>query len=521
MSTVLKSYLSGQWQEGSGKRTALYNPSTEEVVAETSTEGLDFAAAVRFAREKGGASLRALTFVQRAEILKALAKAIGDAREELIDLGIANCGNTRGDAKFDIDGASGTLMFYADLGQKLGDTKVLIDGEGFGIGRSARLFGQHVYLPRQGVAVHINAFNFPAWGMAEKLAVSFLAGMPVITKPATATAHMAQRIMELWVASGALPEGALSFVCGGVGDLLSHLTGQDVLAFTGSGDTAAGLRRLENFAQHSVHVNVEADSLNSAIMGPDVSPGSETWNVFLTEVVKEMTQKTGQKCTATRRIFVPEDKLDEVRDALVERLADVRVGNPADEKVTMGPVATASQLRDVRAGIERLAQSSEVACGGAKAVDGIGVPASKGFFVAPTLLVNRDPRPESLANQIEVFGPVATVMPYRQTSALVELVAAGGGGLVSSVYSDDRGFVQEVVLGIAPFHGRVTIANEKLAGQSLPPGMVLPGLLHGGPGRAGGGEELGGVRGMALYMQRTAVQGHRALVEQMFGVKKP
>ena len=520
MSTVLKSFLSGNWQEGSGKRAALYNPSTEEVVAETSTEGLDFASAVRFAREKGGASLRALTFAQRAEILKTLAKAIGDAREELIDIGIANCGNTRGDAKFDIDGGAATLMYYADLGQKLGDTRVLVDGEGFGIGRSARLFGQHVYVPRQGVAVHINAFNFPAWGMAEKLAVSFLAGMPVITKPATATAQMAHRIMELWVATGALPEGALSFVCGGVGDLLSHLTGQDVLAFTGSGHTAASLRRQENFAQHSVHVNVEADSLNSAILGADVSPGTETWNVFLTEVVKETTQKTGQKCTATRRIFVPEEKLDEVRDALVERLSDVRVGNPADEKVTMGPVATAAQLRDVRAGIERLAQGAEVACGGAKSVDGLGVPANKGYFVAPTLLVNRDPRPDSEANQIEVFGPVATLMPYRQTDSLLQLVAAGGGGLVSSVYSDDRAFVQEVVLGIAPFHGRVTIANEKLAGQSLSPGMVLPGLLHGGPGRAGGGEELGGVRGMALYMQRTAVQGHRALVEQMFGIKK-
>lgn len=520
MATVLKSYLCGQWQQGQGKATTLFNPSTEEALAEASTEGLDFAAAVRFAREKGGPALRALSFAQRAEILKTLAKVVGDAREELISLGIANAGNTRSDAKFDIDGAAGTLMFYADLGQKLGDQKVLIDGEGLPIGRSARLFGQHVLVPREGVAVHINAFNFPAWGMAEKLAVTFLAGMPVITKPATATALMAHRIMELWVQSGALPEGTLQFVCGGVGDLLSHLRGQDVLAFTGSGHTAATLRQLKNFSEHSVHVNVEADSLNGAILGGDVSPGSETWNTFLTEVVKEVTQKTGQKCTAVRRIFVPEEKLVEVRDALVERLSDVKVGNPVDDKVTMGPLATQSQLRDVRAGIEKLAQGGEIAIGGPKDVEAIGAPAGKGFFVPPTLVVHKDPRPDSAANQMEVFGPIATLMPYKDLGGMLSLVAAGGGGLVSSVYSDDRKFIQDVVLGIAPHHGRVTIANEKLAGQSIPPGTVMPGLLHGGPGRAGGGEELGGHRGMSLYMQRVAIQGHRALIEQMFGIKK-
>lgn len=521
MSNVLKSYLSGQWQQGKGKPSQLFNPSTEEVVAETSTEGLDFAAAVRFAREKGGPALRGLTFARRAELLRTLAKAISDAREELIELAIANGGNTRGDAKFDIDGASGALMFYADFGAKLGDAKAVIDGEGIPIGRSARLFGQHVLVPREGVAVHINAFNFPAWGMGEKLAQSLLAGMPTITKPATATALVAHRIAELWVATGALPEGAFSFVCGSTGDLLEHLTGQDVLAFTGSGHTATQLKCMANLAQHNVHVNVEADSLNVAILGPDVEPGAETWNTFLTEVVKEITQKTGQKCTATRRIFVSEDRLPEVRDALVERLMDVKVGNPADDKVTMGPVSTANQHRDVRAGIEKLAAGAEIACGGPKAVDGIGAPSGKGYFIPPTLIVNREPRPESAVNQLEVFGPVATVMPFKDMEQLKALVAAGGGGLVSSVYSDDRAFIQDAVLGIAPHHGRVTIANEKLAGQSLPPGMVLPGLLHGGPGRAGGGEELGGVRGLSLYLQRVAIQGHRALIEQMFGIKAP
>jgi len=386
MASSLQSYLSGAWVSGAGKKSILVNPSTEEVLAETSTEGLDFAKAVAFARTRGGASLRALTFEQRAEVLKRLAKIITDAREELIQLGMANAGNTRSDAKFDIDGASATLMFYAELGAKLGATRLIVDGEGAPIGRSARLFGQHIYVPRHGVAVHINAFNFPAWGMGEKLAVSLLAGVPAIAKPATATALMAHRIAQLWVASGALPEGAFSFVCGGAGNLVAQLTGQDVLAFTGSGDTATMLRREQNLAAHGVHVNVEADSLNGSVLGADVEPGSETFNSFLGDVAKEITQKTGQKCTAVRRIFVHADRLTAVREALVERLSDIRPGNPTDEKTNMGPVATAQQLTDVRAGIDRLAAKSKVILGGSKAVNGLSAPVGKGFFVAPTLL---------------------------------------------------------------------------------------------------------------------------------------
>ncbi len=515
MTTTLKSYLNGKWVEGAGSPATLVNPSTEETVATASTAGLDFAGAARFAREKGGAALRELTFAQRGEILRKLAKLVIDAREELIAIGIANAGNTRSDAKFDIDGASGTLNFYADLGASLGDRKLLADGDGVPMGRSARLYGQHVLVPRTGVAVHINAFNFPAWGMGEKLAVALLAGMPVISKPATSTAHMAWRIAELWANSGVLPEGAFSFVCGSTGDLLSHLGPQDVLAFTGSSDTALMLRRQENLLKDSVHVNVEADSLNSALLGPDASAGTETWNMFLTDVVKEMTQKTGQKCTAIRRIYVPSDKLDEVRDELVARLKDVRVGNPADDKVTMGPVATAQQLRDVRAGIDKISAGAEVACGGSKPVEGLG----KGFFVAPTLLVRKNPKVDDVTNKHEVFGPVATLMPYTSARELVPLVAAGGGGLVSSVYSDDKAWLNETVGGIAPWFGRLTISGEKVAGQTIPPGTVMPNMLHGGPGRAGGGEELGGLRGLSLYMQRVALQGPRPYVEAFAGVK--
>lgn len=517
MMTTLNSYLSGQWISGQGSPATLVNPSTGEAIATASTGGLDFKAAVRFARETGGPALRALTFASRGALLRTLAKAINDAREELITMGLSNAGNTRSDAKFDIDGAAATLNYYADLGTRLGEVKVLADGEGVPLGRSARLYGQHVLTPRHGVAVHINAFNFPAWGMGEKMAVALLAGVPVISKPATATALMAHRIAQLWVASGALPTGAFSFVCGGVGDLLSHLGPQDVVAFTGSSDTARSIRRQENLARDSVHVNIEADSLNCAILGPDAAPGSEALNLFLTDVAKEITQKTGQKCTAVRRIYAPADRLEEVKAALVDRLKDVRVGNPADEKTTMGPLATLSQLRDVRVGIDRLAAAYEVACGGSQPVEG----QTRGAFVAPTLFINRTPKPDQTdpVNAHEVFGPVATLMPYRSTAELLALVAAGGGGLVCSVYGDDKIWLSEVVAGLAPWHGRVTISGEKVAGQTVPPGTVMPQLLHGGPGRAGGGEELGGMRGLSLYLQRTALQGPRPLVEALANVK--
>ncbi len=520
MATILRSFVCGEWRAGAGQPTALVNPSTEELLAQTATAGLDLAGAVRFAREKGGRSLRAMTFGQRAELLKRLAKGVADGREELITLGLANAGNTRSDAKFDIDGASATLMFYADLGAKLGDARVLPDGEGIPLGRSARLYGQHLLVPREGVAVHINAFNFPAWGMAEKMAAALLAGMPVISKPATSTAMIAHRLAELWVQSGQLPEGSFSFICGSIGELLSFLGPQDVVAFTGSGQTAAQLRRLENLARHNVHLNVEADSLNSMVLGPDLVPGSEAMNLFFSEAVKEMTQKAGQKCTAVRRIYVPRERLEEVRAELVQRLSDVRVGNPADERSQMGPLATAEQLRGVREGIQELARSAQLSTGGPQSVEAVGAPPGKGFFIAPTLLVQPEPSPSDAINRLEVFGPVATLMPFGETAPLTELIVAGGGGLVSSIYSDDRHFIEELVTGIAPHHGRITLAGEKLAGQSVSPGTVLPQLLHGGPGRAGGGEELGGMRGVALYLQRVALQGHRPVIEQLAGARR-
>lgn len=509
----LGSYVSGKWVKGSGKAAELVNPSNEEVLARTSTDGIDFGAALAFARDVGGPALRAMSFAKRGEILRAMSRVIHTKRDELILLAIANGGNTRGDAKFDIDGASGTLSAYADLAQELGETHVLSDGEAIQLGRGARLYGQHVYVPKRGVAVHVNAFNFPAWGLCEKAATALLAGMPIVSKPATSTALLAHRIVALLVDERVLPEGALSLLCGAPGDLLERLGGQDVLAFTGSSLTATKLRESRGVLHDGTRINVEADSLNAAVLGPDVESGSDVWNLFVSDVVRDITQKTGQKCTAMRRVYVPKDRAGEVIEAIRERLAAVKVGDPSNETVTMGPVSTAQQLRDVRDGIKKLESCAKVVFGGAGAVSGIGAPAEKGFFVSPTLLHAESPAPRDAAHTHEVFGPVATIMPYGTAHEAASLVAAGGGCLVSSLYSDDKAFVRDAVLALAPFHGRLTIGSSKISGQSLPPGMALPQLVHGGPGRAGGGEELGGRRGMTFYMQRTALQGDRALIE--------
>ena len=517
----LQSYLGDKWVSGAGEAAPLVNPSTEEVIAEISSPSVDWQEVLTHSRRVGGGELRNMSFAQRGECLGQMAKAIHKGREELIELAIQNGGNTRSDAKFDIDGASFTLQSYADLGANLGDTKILVDGESTQVGRTARFSAQHVLLPREGVAVHINAFNFPAWGLAEKAAVALLAGMPVISKPASATALVAHRMMELFLEAKALPPGALAYISGSSGELLSHLSGQDVLAFTGSSHTAKILRQSQGVIERSVHINVEADSLNAAVLGPDASVGSETFNLFVNDVVRDMTQKTGQKCTAIRRVFVPEDKMGEVRDAIAERLEALIVGNPAaDASVRMGPVATANQHRDVKAGIERLAGQTEEGYGGLGEIAPLGVPEGKGFFVGPVLRTTNRPKECAALHADEVFGPVSTLGAYSGSAEdACELIRMGEGGLVSSLYSDDRDFLESMVLGSAPFHGRLFLGSEKIASQSAGPGTVLPTLLHGGPGRAGGGEELGGARGMSLYQQRTALQGDKAILAKITGVK--
>ncbi len=516
MTKPLASLLAGRWiapNADAGKTQTLVNPTTEAPLAVAGTDGVDFGEALAFARDVGGPALRALSFRERGELLRKASRIIHAHRDELLQLGIENAGNTRSDAKFDVDGGSGTMAAYADLGAELGDTQLLVDGEPSNIGRSSRIAGQHVWLPLEGAALHINAFNFPAWGLGEKLAVAILAGVPVISKPATSTALLAHRIVELWDAESVFPKGALSLVVGGTGDLVGRLGGQDVLAFTGSSDTAAVLRGSPNVAHDSVRVNIEADSLNAAVLAPDAEPGSEVFELFIKDVARDVTQKAGQKCTAIRRVFVPRERLEAVRDALADRLMTVRVGDPSRDEVEVGPLATKKQQRDVLAGIERLrAAGARVVCGGGEPKAPIGVEPGRGYFVAPTLLEATDLATPAEVHAFEVFGPVATLIPYDDVGSLTRAIRAGGGGLVSSVYGDDKAFLRALVVGVASALGRIVIGSEKIAAASLPPGTVLPNLVHGGPGRAGGGEELGGLRGLRLYSQRTALQGYGPLV---------
>lgn len=519
--TELKSFLSGAWQSGSGEPISLFNPATEETVAEVRPAGT-LAPHLAFARDVGGPALRALSLAERGEALSKMAKAIHARREELIAVAVANGGNTRGDAKFDIDGATAVLATYAELAGELGEGPWILDGEQAPLITPGKIRGQHVLLPRRGAAIHINAFNFPAWGMVGKLAVAFLSGMPTFSKPATSSAHLAHAITEILVGDGLVPEGAFQLLMGPAGDLLDHVGPMDVIAFTGSAATGARIRGHERVVASNARVNIEADSLNAAVFGPGVDPGTELFDLAIRDAVTELTQKAGQKCTATRRILVPQDRLDAVREVLVERLDDMaqKTGDPSIKGIRMGPLATAGQLRDGRAGVARLREHAKIVRGDPERSGFEGVPDGKGYFMEPILLeatAEAALDSNSRFHQTEVFGPVATLLPYDGTLAqAATIVGHGQGSLVTTVYSDDREFTKGAVTELAPLLGRLVIADEKVAGASLPPGCVFPRVNHGGPGRAGSGAELGGRSGMELYLQRTTIQGGASQLKRMF-----
>ncbi|MBP6630119.1 MAG: 3,4-dehydroadipyl-CoA semialdehyde dehydrogenase [Kofleriaceae bacterium] len=513
---TLGSYLAGQWFHGAGRAIPLLNPATEQVVAQVLVDGHDLAAGFAHARAMGRPALAALTFAERAALLGAMAKAIHGAREELIELAIANGGNTRGDAKFDIDGASATLAYYAELGATLPGRGVLADGDPVQLGRTARLSGQHVYVACPGVAVHINAFNFPAWGLAEKAACALLAGMPVISKPATATALVAHRLAELF--APLLPAGVFHLFVGPPAGLLDHCRPGDVVAFTGSSTTAAALRTHPRVVQHALRLSIEADSLNAAVLGPDVEVGSETFGLFVADVARDATQKSGQKCTAIRRVLVPASRVDDVAAALRERLAGIVIGDPSRDDVRMGPLATAQQRADVTAGINRLAAATSPVFGGTGEVDPVGVAAGTGFFVGPVVRLAASAVDCGPMYEHEIFGPVTTLAPYSDDPTFAaHFVARGEGGLCCSVYSDDRDVLARFLPQAAAWVGRIYMGSAKMAAMSPGPGTVLPALVHGGPGRAGGGEELGGLRGVHHYMQRCALQGDLGLIKGLTG----
>jgi oxepin-CoA hydrolase/3-oxo-5,6-dehydrosuberyl-CoA semialdehyde dehydrogenase len=510
---TLRSHVGGRWFEAAEGFAPLVDPSTEEEIAQISSAGLDFAAAVETARNQGGPALRAMSFIERGALLKAMSKALREHRDELLELSRRNNGTTRSDGAFDIDGAGGTLAYYAAAAKGLGERRVLLEGDKIPLSREGGFWGRHLWVPRQGIAVHINAFNFPAWGFAEKAACALLAGMPVITKPASSTAMVAHRCVEIVIEAGILPPGALQLVCGSTGNLLDLVGPQDVLAFTGSADTSLVLRQRSRVQAVNARFNVEADSLNAAVLGPDVEPDSATMDLFLREVVREMTRKAGQKCTAVRRLLIPAESMSAAQEALIEKLDKVVTGNPGDETVTMGPLATARQLASAVEGVAALRSETQLIYGNGERVDGVGSPAGKGFFLGPTLLRLDGAFDGDHVHQHEVFAPVATLMPYDGTaSQAAAVMALAGGTLVTSAYSDESEWVGELLAHGGSATGRVYVGSEESAAEAPGSGAALPQTLHGGPGRAGGGEELGGLIGVQLYLQRLALQGGPSLV---------
>jgi 3,4-dehydroadipyl-CoA semialdehyde dehydrogenase len=513
----LKSYLSGKWVWGTGTPQSLYNPTNDEVVAAVNASKLDLKQALNHSRTVGGANLRALSFAQRGALLEAMSKAIHSKRDELIEIGRINAGNTRADAKFDIDGASQTLMYYANLGKALEDQTLIPDGAVEVVGRGGRLGGIHILTPKTGVAIHINAFNFPAWGLAEKAACAILAGMPVLSKPATATAWLAHAIAEICIPL--LPEGVLSLLCGSAGDLLDAVQWNDVIAFTGSAQTALDIRRHPNVLAQGTAVNIEADSLNAMILDPNAE--DKTYDAFIKHVHTEMTQKSGQKCTAVRRILVEEEMVNSLIEDLSERLSKVVVGDPVLDEVNMGPLSTRAQQQSALEGLALLQKECSIVWGGPEGKR-IGLNReNQGAFVNATLLkANQSLQSDSVVHQVEVFAPVATIVPFRKTAqSAITQVQSAQGCLVNSIYGDDAKFLGSCMQLLAPYAGRLVIVDEQVADQSLAPGLVTPQLLHGGPGRAGGGEELGGLRGMGLYAQRTAIQGNIPKITRILGIE--
>jgi oxepin-CoA hydrolase/3-oxo-5,6-dehydrosuberyl-CoA semialdehyde dehydrogenase len=512
---VLQSHIAGRWL-GAKPALQLLSAVNGQLVARTHDEAIDFGEAVEYARTTGLTNLLKLDFQQRAAILKALAKYINDNKESLYAIS-AHTGATRNDGWIDIEGGSGTLFAYSSVGgNELPSGNVVHEGPATSLSKKGGFAGTHILVPRRGVAVHINAFNFPVWGLLEKFAPTFLAGMPCIGKPATATSYLTEALVRLIDKSGLLPPGALQLVIGGTGDLLDRLDGQDVVTFTGSADTAAKLRVHPNIVKQSIPFNAEADSLNCAILAPDVTPDDEEFDLFVKEVAREMTVKAGQKCTAIRRAIVPRNQLDTVALKLRARLAKTVVGDPAIESVRMGPLASHAQAKDVAARVAELTKGAELVFSAKDGFVAMGESASDGAFFAPTLLLAREPMSHA-AHDVEAFGPVSTLMPYDTLDEAIVLAARGRGSLVGTLVTKDSATAAQVVPQIAAWHGRLLVLDREAAMESTGHGSPLPQLKHGGPGRAGGGEELGGVRAVHHYLQRAAVQGSPTMLAAVTG----
>lgn len=501
---TLQNYAEGKWVAGAGGLAELRSAIDGEVVALTSSQGLDFAAMLKHAREEGGPALRALTFHQRALMLKALADALTAKKEALYELSY-NTGATKADSWIDIDGGIGTFAVYQGKGRReLPNERILIDGNLEALSRNGTFQGLHVFTSMQGVAVHINAFNFPVWGMLEKLAPTFLAGVPAIVKPASATSYLTEAAVRVMLEANVLPKGALQLIVGSTGDLFEHLTTQDVVSFTGSAATANKLKAHPVIVRESVRFVAEQDSLNASVLGPDAKSDSPEFDLFIKEVAKEMTVKAGQKCTAIRRAMVPASLLDAAQDALKARLEKTAVGDPRDDATRMGALVSTSQRNDVRDKIKELSADAAIVYG-----DPNASPFNeKGAFLSPVLLRCENPWAARAVHDVEAFGPVSTLMPYKDAADAIALANRGKGSLVMSAFTYDTDFARDLVLGSGSFHGRIAFIDRDSAKESTGHGSPMPHMIHGGPGRAGGGEEMGGIRGVTHYMQRTALQGH-------------
>ena len=502
----LENYITGNWITGDGDGQQLYNAVTGETISAASTKGLDFKQILEYGRMIGNPALRKMTFHKRGNMLKALAMHLRNHLDKFYAISYKT-GATKADSWVDIEGGIGNLFANASLRRKLSNETFVVDGDSHNLSTNNTFMGTHILVPKEGVAVHINAFNFPVWGMLEKIAVNLLAGMPCVVKPATVTSYLTEAVVKEIIASKILPEGALQLICGSAGDILDHVTSQDVVTFTGSASTGLMLKSNPNILRENVPFNMEADSLNCIVLGEDVTPDKPEWNIFIKEVRKEMTLKAGQRCTGIRRIFVPENKMEDIWKEIGKSLSQTVIGNPLNSTVRMGSLAGQTQRNEVKEQIQKLLASSQIVYGSLDSVEVIDADANKGAFMSPVLLMNEKPFTAKEAHEVEAFGPVSTIMPYKRTEDAIVLSKLGKGSLVSTIVTADYKIAQQYVVGAASHHGRILVLNNECAKESTGHGSPLPLLVHGGPGRAGGGEEMGGLRGVKHYLQRTAIQG--------------
>jgi oxepin-CoA hydrolase/3-oxo-5,6-dehydrosuberyl-CoA semialdehyde dehydrogenase len=516
----LQNYITGKWITGDGDGQLLYNAVTGETIASASTKGVDFQQITHYARTVGNPALRKMTFHARGNMLKALALHLRNHLDKFYAISYQS-GATKADSWVDIEGGIGNLFANASLRRKFPDEVFCIDGESHNLGKNNTFMGTHILTPKEGVAIHINAFNFPVWGMLEKIAVNLLAGMPCIVKPATVTSYLTEAVVKEIIASKILPEGSLQLLCGSAGDLLDHVTSQDVVTFTGSAATGLMLKSNPHILRENVPFTMEADSLNCIVLGEDAAPGTAEWDIFVKEVRREMTLKAGQRCTGIRRIFVPENKMEDMWKAIAASLAQTTIGNPLNEKVRMGSLAGQTQRNEVKEQVQKLLASSQIIYGSLDSVEVIDADANKGAFISPVLLMNDKPHSSSEPHSIEAFGPVSTIMPYKNMDDAIALSKLGKGSLVSTIVTADHTAARQYIVGAASHHGRILVLNNECANESTGHGSPLPLLVHGGPGRAGGGEEMGGIRGVKHYLQRTALQGSPTTITAITNVYQP